>query len=229
MNTYAISSLQFDGSLSYRIAGANPDAPKRLLVLSHGVGGNETNLAALAGQAPTDTLVVLARGPLELGAGQYAWFQVSFGPHGPRPDLEAAERSRERLAAFVAELQERYHVPPSRTVVAGFSQGGIMSASIGLTRPELVRGFGVLAGRILPEIEPLLAGREKLQAVDAFIGHGEGDTKLPVDWARRADAWLSQLGVPHQTRLYAGDHGIPPAMQDDFFAWFEQVTQSEAF
>jgi phospholipase/carboxylesterase len=225
MNSVAVSSLDTAGTLRFRTAGAIPNSPRRLLLLSHGVGSNETNLAALAEQAADDTLVVLPRAPLELGTGQYAWFQVSFGPQGPQPDLKAAEQSRQQLAAFIVELQDRYAISPTNTVVAGFSQGSIISASVGLTCPQLVRGFGVLSGRILPEIEPFLATRTELARIEAFVGHGRNDSKLSVDWAHRADAWLSELGIPHQTRLYPGDHAIPPDMQHDFFAWFERLTQ----
>lgn len=214
--------LQTGRSLSYRVAAA-PAAPRRLLVLCHGVGGHDTHLAPLAAQVPADTAVVLARAPLTLGPDQFAWFPVAFGPQGPRPDLVAAETSRQRLAQFVVEMQAMHGVPADGTVLAGFSQGGIISASVALTRPELLAGFGVLAGRILPELEPQLARRDALGRIQAFIGHGRDDTKLPVDWAYRADAWLEQLGVPHVTRLYAGDHGIPRSMQDDFLDWFRQV------
>lgn len=223
MNRTPGVALHTDHSLAFRVAGTAPSKPRKLLLLAHGVGGNETNLASLADGTSDDTLVILPRGPLTLGADQYGWFQVAFGPHGPRPDLAAAEQSRRRLAAFITELQAEFGVPPSRTVVAGFSQGGIMSASVGLTRPELIAGFGVLAGRVLPELEPQLAEREALSRIQAFIGHGRDDTKLTIDWAHRADAWLTRLGIPHETRLYPGDHGIPHAMQDDFLAWFEQV------
>ncbi|MGQ0800692.1 MAG: alpha/beta hydrolase [Pseudomarimonas sp.] len=216
--------LQTGNALVYR-ASAAPPAPRRLLILSHGVGGNEMNLAPLAARAPVDTVVILVRAPLTLGQGQFAWFPVSFGAHGPRPDLEAAEDSRQRLALFVAEMQAAYGVAPNATVVAGFSQGGIISASVALTQPEIVAGFGVLAGRILPEIEPRLADGEALSRVQGFIGHGRGDTKLPVEWAHRADAWLTDLGVPHETRLYPGDHGIPQLMQDDLLDWFQRVTE----
>jgi phospholipase/carboxylesterase len=214
--------LQTGQSLSYRVAAA-PAAPRRLLILCHGVGGNETNLAPLAARLPADTAVVLVRAPLTLGSDAFAWFPVAFGPQGPRPDLAAAEDSRRRLVRFVSEMQAVYDAAPDGTVVAGFSQGGIMSASVALTRPELIAGFGVLAGRILPEIEPQLADRGALARVQAFIGHGRHDTTLPVDWAHRADAWLTGLGVPHVTRLYDGDHGVPQAMQDDFLEWFRKI------
>jgi phospholipase/carboxylesterase len=223
MNTAQWSELRTDLALAFRTRPTEGNA-QRLLVLLHGVGGNETNLAALAASIPNDTRIVLARGPLTLGPGQHAWFRVAFGPHGPTPDLDAAEASRVQLIAFVSQLQAAFSVPAPKTVVAGFSQGGIMSASIGLTRPDALAGFGILAGRILPELAPQIAERPSLAGVHAFIGHGRDDTKLPVDWAYKADAWLKELGVEHDTRLYPGDHGIPVAMQTDFEHWFDQVT-----
>lgn len=218
-----ISELRTDLSFAFRSFSTAVDSPaKHLLVLLHGVGGNETNLAALGGTLK-GTQVILARGPLTLGPGQHAWFQVSFGPQGPRPDLAAAEQSRRLLSSFLSELQAEYGIASAQTVVAGFSQGGIMSASLGLTRPELVAGFAILAGRILPEIAPQVAQRSALTAVKAFIGHGRDDTKLSVDWADRADTWLTELGVSHEKRLYPGDHGISPEMQGDFLAWLGRL------
>lgn len=211
-------------SLAYRMRDAS-GAPRRLLVLAHGVGGNEANLVPLAQQVAADTAVVLARAPLTMGPGQYAWFPVAFTPSGPRPDFTAAENSRLRLVQFVTEMQGALGIAPDATVLAGFSQGGIMSASVGLTRPQLLAGFGVLSGRILPELESQLADRADLARTRGFIGHGRDDSKLPVDWAHRADAWLTGLGIPHETHLYPGEHGIPDAMQHDFLAWFDRVTQ----
>lgn len=217
------SELHTGGTLAFRTQ--EPTVPaKRLLVLLHGVGGSETNLAPFGDAVPADTRVVLAQGPLPLAAGQYAWFQVAFGAQGPRPDLAAAERSRLQLAQFIAELEDEYGLPAARTVVAGFSQGGIMSASIGLTQPQLVAGFAVLSGRILPEIKPQLASREALAGIKAFISHGQADNTLPVEWAQRSDAWLTELGIAHETRLFPGGHGISAPMQQSFVAWFEALT-----
>lgn len=217
------TTLHTDRTLIYRTANA-PNQPRRLLVLAHGVGGNETNLLSFAADAPEDTAVVFVRAPLTMGPNQFAWFPVSFGAQGPRPDLAAAEASRQKLATFIEEMQALYGIGARETVVAGFSQGGIMSASVALTRPELLGGFGILAGRILPELEPQIAARDALKHLQAFIGHGRDDTKLRVEWAHRAEAWLTALGVAHETCLYPGDHGISEMMQSAFFAWFESVT-----
>lgn len=211
-----------DFALAFRVLQPQPAQPTALVVLLHGVGGSETNLADLASaigaQAP-GTLVVLPRGPLTLGPGQFAWFRVAFTAQGPRIDATEADSSRLALMRFVEQLQQAHGIAPRHTVVAGFSQGGIMSASVGLTAPQRLAGFGILSGRILPELEPQLADPALLAQLQAFVGHGELDSKLPVVWAQRSDQWLSALGVPHQTRLYPIDHGISPAMQQDFLAW----------
>ncbi|MFZ5656222.1 MAG: alpha/beta hydrolase [Pseudomonadota bacterium] len=219
--------LHEDAPLAYRLLGAS-QSPRRLLVLAHGVGGNETNLASLGAQAPADTATLLVRAPLVIGIGQYAWFPVVFTPGGPQPDLGAAERSRVLLADFVSVMQQRLGVAQSATVIAGFSQGGIMSASVGLTEPPRVAGFAVLAGRILPELAPQVAPRQALTHVRALVAHGRDDAKLPVDWAHRADAWLNDLGIDHELRLYPGGHAITPSMQEDLLAWFDRVTRPAA-
>ena len=208
-----------DRSVSYRVYEPVPASPVSLLLLLHGVGGNELNLASLAASAPADTVVVLARGRLTVGTGQYAWFRVAFTPSGPQIVPREAEESRASLVELIAELQGKFGVPAKRTVIAGFSQGGILSASVALSEPEFVAGFAVLAGRILPELEPAIAGRNRLGELRALISHGRADDKLPVSWAERADAWLNNLGVPHELKLYPVGHELSAEMASDFQDW----------
>ncbi len=223
MNTtaYSLSELQTDSAtqLHYRQRLPAPAKPTKLLVLLHGVGGNETNLLNLADGIDPDTLVVLARGPLQLGGPQFAWFQVRFTPTGPQISPEQAESSRTLLITLLQQLQQQHGIAASQTVLAGFSQGGIMSASVALSSPASLKGFGLLSGRILPELEPVLASKERLANLTVFLSHGEQDNTLPVQWAHRSDALLTQLGVAHSLRLYAMDHGISAAMQKDFVEW----------
>lgn len=217
--------LQTDpvSGISYRLMQPQPAAPRRCLVLLHGVGSNEASVARLAQGVANDTLVVLARGPFTLGPTQFGWFAVNFTAEGPRIVPEQAEQSRQALIQLLAELQRQHEVPAERTVVAGFSQGGIMSAGVALTSPDSVAGFGLLSGRVLPEIAPLLASRERLAKLQGFVAHGEQDSKLPVDWAMRAHAWLVELGISHELKLYPIDHSISAEMQADFLRWWNKL------
>ncbi|GAB7540158.1 alpha/beta hydrolase [Burkholderia sp. 3C] len=210
---------QLPGStLAFRRRPAAGVARARLLLL-HGVGGNETNLAAVADALPSDLDLLFVRGPLTLGAVQFAWFNVRFGPNGPTIDAAQADASRLHLIDLLRALRTADGAAPLPTLIGGFSQGGIMSASVGLSAPGEVRGFAILSGRILPEIAPHVAPREALAGLDAFIAHGEYDDKLPVTWAERADAMLTELGVPHAVRRYPVGHQLTGEIVDDFAAW----------
>jgi phospholipase/carboxylesterase len=216
-----LSSLAVDPAfaLAFRTLQPAPAKPAALLVLLHGVGGNEGNLAELGAQARGDTLVVLPRGPITMGPEAFGWFRVAFTGNGPRIEAGEADASRRALIAFIQQLQQAHGIEPARTTIAGFSQGGILSASVALTAPERVGAFAVLAGRILPELEPQLAEPRHLSALRGYIAHGRFDDKLPVDWAHRADAWLTRLGVAHETKLYPVGHALDAAMCVDFLAW----------
>lgn len=222
---HTLGPLQTDPALgvAFRLRHPLPTQPTRCLVLLHGVGGNETNLLELANGVDAQTLVVFPRGRLPLGPQQFAWFRVAFTASGPSIVAQEAEDSRLALIHFVEHLQATYGIAPSRTAVAGFSQGGIMSASVALTAPHCVAGFGVLSGRILPELEPVLARKDQLTRLSGFIGHGEHDSKLPVSWAHKADLLLNNLGVQHTLHLYPMDHGISATMHTDFLAWLQTL------
>ena len=215
--------MRTEGTSGLAYWALGTEEPDSLLILIHAVGANERQLTGLARMQGPRTLCALPRGPLDVGPNMHAWFEVRFGPSGPSIRADQAEDSRLRLARFVEALQAETGIVPARTVVAGFSQGGIMSAGLALTRPDRVAGFGLLAGRLLPEIAPEVGARKALAGLHAFVAHGSADTKLPVLWAERADAWLAELGVPTESRRYAADHELTEAMAADFTAWVARL------
>jgi phospholipase/carboxylesterase len=212
-------------ALAFRTLQPPPQKPASLLVLLHGVGGNESNLAALGAEAGRDTLVVLPRGPIALGPQAFGWFRVAFTGNGPQIVASEADASRVASIDFIGQLQQACGIDAAHTVVAGFSQGGILSASVVLTAPERVAGFAVLAGRILPELEAQLADTPRLSTLRGYIAHGTHDDKLPVTWAQRASDWLDRLGVAHETRRYPTGHELGAAMRADFLAWLARGDQ----
>ncbi|MET0290369.1 MAG: phospholipase, partial [Pseudoxanthomonas sp.] len=101
--------------------------------------------------------------------------------------------------------QQRLGIAPAKTLVAGFSQGGIMSASVALTSPGSVAGFGILSGRILPEFEPRIPQDIAMHDLHALILHGRHDSKLGcfLPNARSNDcrtmAWRTRSGLTQPT------------------------------
>lgn len=206
-------------AFSFRTLEPAPDAPPMLLVLLHGVGGDELQLADLGARMPDDVLVALPRGPRTISGERLGWFREGLSEDGPQVVEDEAVEARAKLLEFVDQLQHRHAVPASRTVVAGFSQGGMLAAAAALTSPQSVAGFAMLCGRVMPELEPDLAPAEALASLHALIVHGRDDDVLPLEWAERAVDRLDALGVAHELRLHHAGHALEPAMEDDLVQW----------
>ncbi|WP_422508710.1 alpha/beta hydrolase [Stenotrophomonas sp. GZD-301] len=206
----------------YTVVRAATGPAQGLVVLMHGVGSHERSLLPLAQALDPRLQVVLPRGPLSFGPDAFGWFTVQFGPQGPVIDPAQAEASRLRLIDFVRQQQAQLGLPATRTLVAGFSQGGIMSASIALTAPEVAARFAVLSGRILPEIAAHVPADIATRDLEGLILHGRHDSKLPFALATAASARLRALGVRHTLKDYPADHALTAPMQADFNAWTVQ-------
>ena len=214
-----LENLIEDLSLSYRLRSAKGLA-QGLVILLHGVGSNEQSMASLAALLPENLHVVLVRSPIQLGPSSYCAFQVNFTANGPQINAEAAESSRLLLVNFIPKIQARLGMVASQTVIAGFSQGGIMSASLALSHHQLIRGFAILSGRILPEIIPFIATDSlPLKKLSALVLHGTEDATLPISWADKSIALIEQLGIQLLHHRYLAQHEITAEMAQDFVDW----------
>jgi len=207
-----------DYALSFRLLEPTAAPPRRLLLLLHGWDDDERQLAAPGAQADPLTLVVLPRGPRSSGESSFGWYRVAFGGGEPEAVAAEVEDSLAKLSGFIGQLQARHDLAPAVTIVAGFSQGGALAAAVALTQPDRVAGFAMFSGRLLPEVETRASGG--LDAMQAFIAHGRGDTTLEVAWAHRAHRWLRARDVACELHLHEGGHAFPPAMQQAFRKWF---------
>ena len=199
------------------VAGAPP-----LLLLLHGVGSNEHDLFELAPFLDKRFLIISVRAPNTLGSGSYAWFEVNFTPQGPVINPEQAEASRETLITFIKEAITTYGADPKRVYLMGFSQGAIMSASVALTRPELVAGAALMSGRILPEIQPLIASHEELSGFPFLVVHGIADMVLPISYGRASRTLLASLPVDLTYHEYPMGHEVSQASLRDVTAWLSE-------
>lgn len=206
-------------AFAFRMLEPVPDSPRLLLVLLHGVGGDELQLAGLGARLPGDTAVALPRGPRTISGERLGWFREGLSEDGPQIVEDEAVEARGKLVEFLAQLQRRHGVPATHTLVAGFSQGGMLAAAAALTSPGSVAGLAMLAGRVMPELEPAIAPEVELGHLHALIAHGRHDDVLPVDWAREAMDRMSGLGIASELRLFDAGHTLEPAMEDALLRW----------
>jgi phospholipase/carboxylesterase len=190
-----------------------------LLLLLHGVGSNEHDLFGLVPYLDKRFLIISVRAPNTLGPGSYAWFDVDFTPQGPAINPAQAEASRKVLITFLDEAVNAYDADPKQIYLMGFSQGAIMSASIALTQPQLVAGVVLMSGRILPEIQPLIASNEELSGLPFLVVHGTADIVLPISYGRASRQLLSSLPVELTYHEYRIGHEVSQESLADVTAW----------
>ncbi len=118
-------------SLTHRVRPARQNsASPHLLILLHGLGSNEDDLFGLAPYFDPRFTLVSVRAPNAYGNGGYAWFDLNITDRGIAIDPASTERGRQTALRFVREAQRAYGAAPERTLLCGFSQGAIMSASV---------------------------------------------------------------------------------------------------
>ncbi|SHH91733.1 phospholipase/carboxylesterase [Flavobacterium sp. CF108] len=192
-----------------------------LLLLLHGVGGNEQNLFSFANDLPDNFLIVSARGPLTLGSESFAWFQVNFTSGHPQINEQQAEAARVSILDFIESLKNEHDFDDKQVYLMGFSQGGIMSYSVALTEPEKIKGIAVMSGRLLPEVKPLVADQKRLEKLKVFISHGRQDAVLHFPFATDALAYLESKGIKPDFHPYDEGHTINKQMFDDVNLWLK--------
>lgn len=206
-------------ALHHVVRKAQPSPGKPPVILLHGVGSNERDMASLAPAMDPRFLALSVRSPLQLGPDAFGWFNVRFTAQGPAIDPGQAEAGWKLLAQFIRDAVAHYEGDASRVFVGGFSQGGIMSLATLLTEPGLVAGAVCMSGRLLPEVLPQAAPRERLAGKPVLLLHGTEDTRLGIDYARSAKATLEGLGTDVTYREFPMGHEITPQSLGLATAW----------
>jgi len=190
---------------------------RKALILLHGVGSNEEDLISLSDHLPDDLYVISPRGPLTLGAGRYAWYNVDFSTGKPAFNQQEEQSSRKLIIDFIRQVKQLYNL--REIYIGGFSQGGIMSYSIGLTHPDEISGVLSLSGRLLQEVKPLVQVNDSLRKLKVFIAHGTADRTLSVGYAHDAKQYLENLGIQLTYREYPIGHEISNEVLTDMIKW----------
>jgi phospholipase/carboxylesterase len=193
-------------------------APAGALVLLHGRGTSEQDLVPLFDVLdPERRMVGLApRGPLSLAPGGAHWYVV---PRVGFPDRDTFLATVERLSAWLDAVPAATRVPWERTVLGGFSQGGVMSLALGLG-PGRASPAGIIAlSGFIPTVEGWDADLEAHRDVPVAIGHGTQDPIIGVELGRAARDRLLRAGLDVLYREGPFGHTIDPGFVPELQEW----------
>ncbi|MGH8494256.1 MAG: esterase [Moraxellaceae bacterium] len=193
------------------LAPTPPAGARQLIILLHGTGSRPAEMTSMAESfraAWPTAAIAIPEGlqPFDAGLpGRYQWFSLAGITEANRPDRIAAVLPS--FIELIRGIQETAGVPPTDTVLAGFSQGAIMAL-------EAVKQADGLAGRVLA-----FAGRygrlptEAPKHTSISFYHGDQDEVIAVKHAQEAFEELHELGADVTLDVGHGvGHEVHPAL-----------------
>lgn len=191
-----------------------------VIFLLHGMGSNEQNMMPFV-SGIEDLFVLSIRGPLEQPPG-YAFFTIEgYGkPHRNMFDDAVIE-----LENFIEYAVGKYPIDIDKIYLMGFSQGAILSMTLGLRLGKRIKGIVALSGYI-PAFVKEDYNTQDMEKVSAFISHGEQDQVLPFEWGVDAEAFYKQQGATSIFTSYPEGHTVSNENYNDFTMWFNQLANS---
>ncbi len=202
--------------------------PKRLMLLMHGFGSDERDLAALAPYLDPNghLLIVCPQGPLKVPGAGYSWYELmneeQFDTAGFLATLDALD---DLLDAQCIE----HGLDRSSAIIAGFSQGGSMAYALGYRISAKPRAAGVVAlsSFLLDDVAGLAYAFGDDGLPPAFVAHGTQDPMLPLERGRAAAITLKEHGIPLVYREYKMQHQVALEEIEELKAWLDAVEAGE--
>ncbi len=202
------------------------DGPHPTILALHGWGANAMDLLGLAPYLGNgDFLVLCPQGRVEVPLGPmvgYGWFPLTMGGTA---DPDELQRGVDDARQFLDAAEQRYPIDRKRTVVLGFSQGGVVAYALALSDPQRFAGLIALSSWLPEQLANSLpdAYREQLATL---VHHGTNDDLIQVGRARESVERLRALRVPVAYREFDMGHEISAESIADLAGWLQDKIAS---
>lgn len=210
--------------LFYKVREASSTDTSVLVIVLHGYGANEDDLLSLATMMPANYTIVSPQAPFKIGSNSYQWYKSSRNEQGGfEGDKANLDSSLSLLKKLITEMQLKYKADASHTIIAGFSQGAIMSILTGLSFPELVSGVGAWSGALFDSVKKAKE-QDKPSEVSYFIAHGDADNRIPYIEAVHTKEWLDKHLYQSVFHTYKNmGHSISKEEINDFVTFVQKT------
>lgn len=204
------------------IAKDTNGAADKLLIGLHGWGANAENLAMLADYLPLRGFKMLfpdAPFPHPHAPGGRMWYGFPMG-YDFQSDHDFAQQadwqeSRTLLRQWLGQVAAETGIPPERTAIAGFSQGGAMTLDVGLQLP--LAGALILSGYLHSPAAP------HADLGPVLMVHGRQDPVVPIARAHQSRDALKAQAVDLTYQEYDMGHEISPLVLREIRLFCEQL------
>ena len=167
----------------------------RLMLLIHGLTGDENSMWVFARNLPAEYWMVAPRAPhtSQMEQGGYSW-RSSVVDVEDHIRLEQLRDSAEMLIRFVNDYSASVGIDAHTFDVLGFSQGAALCSLLAFLYPERIHKVGILSGFVPSGLEELVSQRP-LEGKPFFVTHGTKDERVSLARARASMDVLEQAGA----------------------------------
>jgi phospholipase/carboxylesterase len=205
--------------------------PTVAIIWLHGLGADGNDFVPLVreldltGLPPIRFVFPHAKAiPVTINGGYVmrAWYDISNADLTRREDENGLRASQRDIEALIARETAR-GIPPSRIILAGFSQGCAMTLQTGLRHPQALAGLLCLSG-YLPLLDKTAQERSPANsATPIFMAHGVQDHVVPFARAEQSRDALAGLGYAIDWHAYPMQHSLCFEEVQDISAWLKKV------
>ncbi len=177
--------------------GASIEGASAAAILLHGRGGSAEDILALARALEEPRLAYLAP-----QAADHSWYPESFlAPiECNEPWLSSALDVIRRLLDQLAQAG----IPPARTLLLGFSQGGCLALEFAARNGTRYGGVAGLAGGLIGAPATPRDYPNSLEGSPVFLGCGDRDPYVPLDRLEETAEVMTRLRGQVTKRVYPG-------------------------
>ncbi len=182
--------------------------PQRWVLMLHGLGDSKEGWKPVVRELDLpDTGWIFAQAPDPFHGG-WSWFDPVLPD--PRPDPVQVARSAGRIGDLLDHLEATRGIRREDLVLAGFSQGCLMTLEVALTADRPFAGVVGISGWIhrleaFPGAFGAAADRQRI-----LMTHGTADQVIPIELTRPQVSRLQGLGLDLTWREYAKGHTVDP-------------------
>jgi phospholipase/carboxylesterase len=183
---------------------------KNAVILLHGYGGDGKDISMLSlnwKRHMPNTVFICPNGheTCVVNPTGYQWFDLT--KEDPSYILDQSIIAENKIKQFIEEIKKEYNLTHNQICLSGFSQGCMMSLTVGLTSREKFLCIVGFSGKIINQDNL----KERINnSTDTLLIHGDVDQVVPSIHLLEAKDFLIRNSVEVETLLIKDcDHNIP--------------------
>ena len=192
------------------IESEKKDKIKNAIILLHGYGGDGADISSIAytWKRFIDNTVFLCpdgHQTCKLNPIGFQWFDLSIDDENYI--ITEVRKAEKILIEYINQIKKKYFLDNSKIILAGFSQGCMMSINLGLINNESFKSVIGFSGKIINKKD--LQNRISSKT-DILLFHGDADEVVPPSSLLEAKDFLERNKIKVEVKMLKNcSHHIP--------------------